>query len=136
MLDRDRDRFADAAPAPQRLPLGAGALAGSTLPLDRNTAHQLGFTDPRGRPRISQNSMDAVSDRDFVIEFAAAAASRRPPLPARRRSHPLGHQRVRLPRIADAYTTGSSLMPQKKNPDVAELPAAKPPGSSAISWPC
>ena len=75
---RNRDRWERIQQCRQRLnvcPLGSGALAGSTLPLDRAlTARLLGFVDDRGRPRISQNSMDAVSDRDFAIEFCAAAA--------------------------------------------------------------
>ena len=104
-------------------PLGSGALAGSTLPLNRErVARLLGFVDSRGRPCVTQNSMDAVRDRDFAIEFCGAAA-----LLAVHFSR-LGEDLVlwstaefNFIRIADAYTTGSSLMPQKKNPDVAEL---------------
>jgi argininosuccinate lyase len=127
MLERDQERFTDGARRVRVCPLGSGALAGSTLPLDRAfVARQLGLTDPRGRPCLSQNSMDAVSDRDFAIEFAAHAAL-------------LGVHLSRLAddvilwatsefgfiRIGDAYTTGSSLMPQKRNPDVAELARGK-----------
>ena len=75
MFDRDTGRLADAFGRLNVCPLGAGAIAGSTLPLDREfVASLLGFTDAKGKPRITQNSMDAVSDRDFLIEFSAAAA--------------------------------------------------------------
>jgi argininosuccinate lyase len=121
MLERDAGRFRDVAKRADVLPLGSGALAGSTLPLDRKAvAGELGFS------RISANSLDAVSDRDFMVEFLSAAAL-------------LGVHLSRLAedfilwasaefgfiRIGDAYTTGSSLMPQKKNPDVAELVRGK-----------
>lgn len=127
MLERDRDRLADSLERVNVCPLGSGALAGTTLPLDREfVARQLGFVDARGRPRLTRNSMDAVSDRDFAIEFAAAAA-----LVAVHLSR-LAEDLVLwttvefgFVRIADAYTTGSSLMPQKKNPDVAELTRGK-----------
>jgi argininosuccinate lyase len=127
MIDRDRGRFADAAQRANVCPLGSGALAGSTLPLDREfVATQLGFVDSRGRPRISQNSMDAVSDRDFVIEFAAAAALVAVHLSRLAEDVILwATAEFNFIRIADAYTTGSSLMPQKKNPDVAELTRGK-----------
>ncbi|HXG46105.1 MAG TPA: argininosuccinate lyase, partial [Methylomirabilota bacterium] len=75
MLARDRERIADARRRANVCPLGSGALAGSTLPLDRElVARLLGFVDERGRPRLTRNSMDGVSDRDFMVEFAAAAA--------------------------------------------------------------
>lgn len=127
MIERDRERFHDASQRANVCPLGSGALAGSTLPLDRaGVAKELGFVDEKGRPRLSRNSMDAVCDRDFVIEFCAAAAL----------------LAVHLSRLAedmvlwtsaefgfiimdDAFTTGSSLMPQKRNPDVAELARGK-----------
>lgn len=127
MIERDRERLLDAFSRVNVCPLGSGALAGSTLPLDRNqVAAMLGFEDSRGRPVVSQNSMDAVSDRDFAVEFCFVASL-------------LGVHLSRLAedvilwsssefdfiRIADAYTTGSSLMPQKKNPDVAELARGK-----------
>jgi argininosuccinate lyase len=127
MLARDAQRLRDCLARVNICPLGSGALAGSTLPLDRElVAELLGFVDAQGRPRVTQNSMDAVSDRDFAVEFCAGAAL-------------LGVHLSRLAedlvlwssaefafiRIADAYTTGSSLMPQKKNPDVAELVRGK-----------
>ena len=127
MLDRDRERLQQCRERLNVCPLGSGALAGSTLPLDRAlVARLLGFVDQRGRPRLSQNSMDAVSDRDFAVEFCGLAA-----LAAVHLSR-LGEDLVvwassefNFIRIDDAYTTGSSLMPQKKNPDVAELMRGK-----------
>lgn len=127
MLERDRERIQQGRDRLNVCPLGSGAIAGSTLPLDRAlTARLLGFVDERRRPRLSQNSMDAVSDRDFAVEFCATAA-----LLAVHLSR-LGEDLVlwasaefNFIRIADAYTTGSSLMPQKKNPDVAELTRGK-----------
>jgi argininosuccinate lyase len=95
MAARDRGRFADARKRLNESPLGAGALAGTSFDLDRDmTAKALGFARPMA------NSLDAVSDRDFVMETLAAAAS-------------------------DKFTTGSSMMPQKRNPDAAELVRAK-----------
>jgi len=127
MFDRDTGRLADAFGRLNVCPLGAGAIAGSTLPLDREfVASLLGFTDAKGRPRITQNSMDAVSDRDFLIEFSAAAALIAVHLS--RLSEDLilwASSEFGFIRIADAYTTGSSLMPQKKNPDIAELTRGK-----------
>jgi argininosuccinate lyase len=127
MLDRDRARFRDAVRRANVCPLGAGALAGSTLPLDREgVALELGFVDDRGRPQVTQNSMDAVSDRDFVVEFAAAAALAAVHLSRLAEDVVLwATSEFGFIRIADAYTTGSSLMPQKKNPDVAELTRGK-----------
>lgn len=127
MLERDHQRLHQCRQRMNVCPLGSGALAASTLPLDRAfIARLLGFVDVRGRPRLTQNSMDAVSDRDFAIEFCAAVA-----LLAVHLSR-LGEDLVlwassefNFIRIADAYTTGSSLMPQKKNPDVAELTRGK-----------
>jgi argininosuccinate lyase len=121
MLERDKGRLRDAAKRAEVLPLGSGALAGSTLKLDRNIARKhLRFRE------LSGNSMDAVSDRDFLVEYLAAVA--------------LGG--VHLSRLAEdlilfssaefgflkfgeAFTTGSSLMPQKRNPDMAELVRGK-----------
>jgi argininosuccinate lyase len=121
MLDRDAARLADCRKRLNVMPLGSGALAGSTIILDREfVAQQLGFTG------VTQNSMDAVSDRDFVAELLFA----------------ISLQGVHLSRLSedvilwtsaefgfvtlsDAHTTGSSLMPQKKNPDVAELTRGK-----------
>jgi argininosuccinate lyase len=104
-------------------PLGSGALAGSTLPLDRElVAELLGFVDAQGRPQVTQNSMDAVSDRDFAVEFGSNAALLGVHLSRLAEDLVLwSSAEFNFIRIADAYTTGSSLMPQKKNPDVAEL---------------
>jgi argininosuccinate lyase len=127
MLERDRERLQQCRQRLNVCPLGSGALAGSTLPLDRNlTARLLGFVDNRGRPRISQNSMDAVSDRDFAIEFCGAAALLAVHLSRFGEDIILwASSEFSFIRIADAYTTGSSLMPQKKNPDIAELMRGK-----------
>jgi len=123
MLERDRQRFAVVADHANWCPLGAGAIAGTTLPIDREfAARALGFVDARGEPRVTQNSMDAVADRDVFIEFAAACAlagvhfSRIAEDLIVWSSAEFGF--VGLP---DAFCTGSSLMPQKKNPDSAEL---------------
>jgi argininosuccinate lyase len=117
MLDRDRERFADCGRRVNIMPLGSAALAGAAFVIDREAlARDLGFAAP------SSNSMDAVADRDYVVEFLAAAAV-------------LGMHCSRLAadltlwatsefgfvEFADAFATGSSIMPQKKNPDVAEL---------------
>jgi argininosuccinate lyase len=127
MIDRDRGRFRDARERANVCPLGSGALAGSTLPLDRKAvAKALGFVDSKGRPRITANSMDAVADRDFVVEFAAAAALSAVHLSRLAEDFILwASAEFGFIRISDAYTTGSSLMPQKKNPDVAELTRGK-----------
>src|SRR5215831_2088113 len=127
MFARDRERLEESLPRINSCPLGSGAIAGSTLPLDRaETARLLGFVDEQRRPRLTQNSMDAVSDRDFVIEFCANAAllavhlSRLADVVNLSATTEFG-----FIRIADQYTTGSSLMPQKKNPDIAELTRGK-----------
>jgi argininosuccinate lyase len=127
MLDRDFARVTQALDRNNVCPLGNGALAGSTLPLDRNfVAAELGFVDSRGRPRVTQNSMDGVSDRDFAIEFCAAAALLAVHLSRLAEDLVLwAGTEFDFIRIADAYTTGSSLMPQKKNPDIAELTRGK-----------
>jgi argininosuccinate lyase len=127
MLARDHERFQQGAARLNVCPLGAGALAGSTLPLDRVlVARLLGFVDERGRPQIAQNSMDAVSDRDFVVEFCANAALLCVHLSRLAEDLVLwASAEFDFIRIADGYTTGSSLMPQKKNPDVAELMRGK-----------
>jgi len=121
MLERDHGRLADAAERMDELPLGSGALAGSTLVLDRESmARELGFI------RVTQNSLDGVSDRDFALELLSALAI-------------LGMHLSRLSedvvlwtttefgfaKLSDRHTTGSSLMPQKKNPDIAELTRGK-----------
>ena len=127
MLERDRLRLSDCLERTNVCPLGSGAIAGSTLPLDREfVAKQLGFVDHKGRPRVTQNSMDAVSDRDFVIEFCAVAALLAVHLSRLAEDVILwSSAEFNFIRLADAYTTGSSLMPQKKNPDVAELTRGK-----------
>lgn len=117
MFERDQGRLSDLLPRLNTLPLGSAALAGTTLPIERELVQKkLGFTS------LSENSLDAVSDRDFVVEFLSAAAL-------------IGTHLSRLAEelilwntpeygfvlLSDEVTTGSSLMPQKKNPDVAEL---------------
>ncbi|MGD0615530.1 MAG: argininosuccinate lyase [Verrucomicrobiota bacterium] len=127
MFDRDHQRLEDCFLRVNVCPLGSGALAGSTLPLNRGlVAELLAFVDAKGSPKLSQNSMDAVSDRDFAVEFCAAAALLAVHLS--RLSEDLilwASSEFRFIKIADAYTTGSSLMPQKKNPDIAELARGK-----------
>ncbi|MBN2099512.1 MAG: argininosuccinate lyase [Dehalococcoidia bacterium] len=121
MLERDVQRFQDCLKRTDVMPLGSGALAGVPYPIDRAfVAKQLGFS------QVSQNSLDAVSDRDFVIEYEAAAS-----LVMMHLSR-LGEELVLWSsaefgfiEIDDAYATGSSIMPQKKNPDVAELGRGK-----------
>jgi argininosuccinate lyase len=127
MFDRDAERLRDCFRRVNVCPLGSGALAGTTLALDREfVARELGFVDARGRPILTQNSMDAVSDRDFAVEFSATAALIAVHLS--RLSEDLilwASAEFNFIRIDDAYTTGSSLMPQKRNPDVAELTRGK-----------
>ena len=127
MFERDAQRMADARERVNVCPLGSGAIAGSTLPIDREfVAQQLGFVDAKGRARVTQNSMDGVSDRDFMIEFCAAAALIAVHLSRLAEDVILwASSEFSFIKIADAYTTGSSLMPQKKNPDVAELTRGK-----------
>ncbi len=121
MFERDRGRLEDCFRRVNVMPLGAGALAGTVLPIDRHfTAKELGFSD------IAENSMDAVSDRDFAIEFTAACAQIMMHLS--RLSEELvlwSSSEFGFVTISDAFTTGSSIMPQKKNPDVAELTRGK-----------
>jgi len=127
MFRRDDERLEDCRRRANVCPLGSGAIAGSTLPLNREfVAKQLGFVDARGRARLTQNSMDAVSDRDFMIEFCAASALVAVHLSRLAEDIVLwASSEFNFIKIADAYTTGSSLMPQKKNPDVAELTRGK-----------
>jgi len=127
MLERDCQRFAECFRRVNVCPLGNAALAGSTLPLDRElVARLLGFVDAKGKPQLTQNSMDGVSDRDFAVEFCAAAALLAAHLSRLAEDLILWvTSEFNFIRIADAYTTGSSLMPQKKNPDVAELTRGK-----------
>ncbi len=127
MLERDRERLLDCFYRTNVCPLGSGAIAGSTLPLEREmVATALGFVDSDGAARLSQNSMDAVSDRDFAVEFCAGAALIAVHLSRLAEDVVLwATTEFQFIQIADAYTTGSSLMPQKKNPDVAELTRGK-----------
>jgi argininosuccinate lyase len=127
MLERDCERLWDCHSRVNVCPLGSGAIAGSTLPLDRVfVAKLLGFVDASGRPQLTQNSMDAVSDRDFAVEFCAAAALLAVHLSRLAEDLILwSSAEFNFIKIADAYTTGSSLMPQKKNPDIAELARGK-----------
>jgi argininosuccinate lyase len=123
MLIRDRDRFAGVVSATAALPLGAGALAGVNFDTDREmVARELGF------PAVAENSIDAVSNRDFVIDYLAAAATCATHLSR------LGGEIViwsseefGFCEVSDAFASGSSIMPQKKNPDAAELLRAKAP---------
>jgi len=127
MLERDYERLGDSFHRVNICPLGSGALASSTLPLDRaQVARLLGFVDERGRARLTQNSMDAVSDRDFIVEFCSGAALLAVHLSRMAEDLVLwASTEFEFIRIADAFTTGSSLMPQKKNPDMAELVRGK-----------
>lgn len=127
MLERDCERFWDCHSRVNVCPLGSGAIAGSTLKLDRVfVAKLLNFVDATGKPQLTQNSMDAVSDRDFAVEFCTAAALLAVHLSRLAEDLVLWTStEFGFIVIADAYTTGSSLMPQKKNPDVAELARGK-----------
>jgi len=127
MLERDCERLWDCHSRVNVCPLGSGAIAGSTLPLDREfVAKLLGFVDASGQVQLTQNSMDAVSDRDFAIEFCADAALLAMHLSRLAEDVILwASSEFSFLKIADAYTTGSSLMPQKKNPDIAELTRGK-----------
>ena len=117
MLDRDWERFHDALERTDRSPLGSGALAGSTFDLDREfLAMQCGFAG------VSQNSLDAVGDRDFLVEFVAAASLCMTHLSRFAEDLILWSSvEFGFVRLPDAFASGSSMMPQKKNPDVAEL---------------
>ncbi|HEY0967074.1 MAG TPA: argininosuccinate lyase [Opitutaceae bacterium] len=123
MLERDRERFAVVADHANWCPLGSGAIAGTTLPIDREfTAKALGFVDAKGKPRVTQNSMDTVADRDLFIEFAAACALAG--VHFSRVAEDLiiwSSVEFKFIELPDAFCTGSSLMPQKKNPDSCEL---------------
>ena len=121
MLERDHERLTDCARRVNRLPLGAAALAGTSFPIDRAlVAKKLGFDT------VLENSMDAVADRDYLIEFISVCSTIMMHLS--RMSEELvlwTSQEYRFAKIDDAYTTGSSIMPQKKNPDMAELTRGK-----------
>jgi argininosuccinate lyase len=127
MFARDAERLGDVRRRVNRLPLGSAALAGTTYPLDRErVARTLGMVDADGQPAVCQNSLDAVSDRDFAIEFTAAASLVM--VHISRMSEELilwMSQNFGFIQIADRFTTGSSIMPQKKNPDVPELARGK-----------
>ena len=117
MLQRDRERFSDCVARADVLPLGAGALAGTAFPIDREAlAKDLGFA------AVSPNSLDAVSDRDFLLEFLAAGAICGVHLSRLAADLTLwATAEFGFVEFSDAFATGSSIMPQKKNPDVAEL---------------
>jgi argininosuccinate lyase len=123
MLGRDRQRLAEVASHANWCPLGSGAIAGTTLPIDRAfTARALGFVDARGRPQLTRNSMDAVADRDLCIEFAAACAIAGVHFSRIAEDLVLwSSAEFRFVEMPDAFATGSSLMPQKKNADACEL---------------
>jgi len=127
MFARDAERMADVRRRTNRLPLGSAALAGTSYPLDRErVAKSLGMVDAQGQACVSQNSLDGVSDRDFAIEFTAAATLCM--VHISRLSEELilwMSQNFGFVKIADRFTTGSSIMPQKKNPDVPELARGK-----------
>jgi argininosuccinate lyase len=127
MFARDAERMSDVRRRTNRLPLGSAALAGTTYPLDRErVARTLGMVDEQGNPQVCQNSLDGVSDRDFAIEFTAAASLCM--VHISRMSEELilwMSQNFGFIKIADRFTTGSSIMPQKKNPDVPELARGK-----------
>src|SRR5690606_16284429 len=121
MAARDRGRFADARARLNESPLGAAALAGTSFPIDREaTAKMLGFARPMA------NSLDAVSDRDFVLETLSAAAIASVHLSRLAEEIVIWTSPLTgLARLSDKFTTGSSIMPQKRNPDAAELVRAK-----------
>jgi argininosuccinate lyase len=121
MLERDRERLLDAARRMNESPLGSGALAGTTFRLDRAaTAEELGFSGP------TRNSLDAVGDRDFLVESVAALANCAIHLSRIGEELVLwSSQEFGFVQLSDAFTTGSSMMPQKKNPDMAELVRGK-----------
>ena len=127
MFARDAERMREVRARTNRLPLGSAALAGTSYPLDRErVARSLGMVDAHGQPQLCRNSLDAVSDRDFAMEFAAAASICM--VHISRLSEELVlwmSQNFGFIRLADRFTTGSSIMPQKKNPDVPELARGK-----------
>jgi argininosuccinate lyase len=121
MLERDRSRFSENRRRVNQLPLGAAALAGTSFPIERErVARELGFEG------VCENSLDAVSDRDFAIEFCSAAALAMMHLSRLSEEIVLwSSPRFGFVRLPDRYCTGSSIMPQKKNPDVPELVRGK-----------
>ena len=127
MFSRDEQRMREVKQRTNTLPLGAAALAGTSYPLDRaQVAKLLGMVNEQGEPQICQNSLDAVSDRDFAIEFTSAASLVM--IHISRLSEELilwMSQNFAFIELADRFTTGSTIMPQKKNPDVPELARGK-----------
>jgi len=121
MLQRDAGRFNDCLKRSDVMPLGSGAVAGVAYEIDREfLARELGFS------QISQNSIDAVSDRDFIVEYQAAASLCMMHLSRLAEEIILwSSEEFNFIELDDAYATGSSIMPQKKNPDVAELVRGK-----------
>jgi len=121
MLSRDRERLAQTAVRTDVMPLGAGALAGTTLPIDRQrVAHELGFS------RITENSIDAVSDRDFALDFLSAGSIMAIHLSRMAEEIILWTTaEFGFAELPDEFSTGSSMMPQKKNPDLLELMRGK-----------
>ncbi|MDK2883305.1 MAG: argininosuccinate lyase [Bacillota bacterium] len=121
MLERDRARFLGCRERADLMPLGAGALAGTTFPIDREfVARELGFS------KLYENSLDAVSDRDYILEFISASAILMVHLSRLAEELILWSSReFGFVELDDAYSTGSSIMPQKKNPDVPELVRGK-----------
>jgi argininosuccinate lyase len=117
MFGRDRDRLADALKRTNVMPLGSAALAGTNFPIDRHhTAKLLGF------PEVTHNSIDGVSDRDFIVEFCSAASILMMHLSRFCEEIVIwSTSEFAFMELSDAFTTGSSIMPQKKNPDAAEL---------------
>jgi argininosuccinate lyase len=129
MFGRDRGRFEDASARLEECPLGAAALAGTSFPIDREmTAQELGFQRP------ASNSIDAVADRDFVVEFLAAASLTAVHLSRLAEELVLwSTPQFAFVQLAEEFTSGSSIMPQKRNPDAAELVRAKT-GRIVGSW--
>jgi argininosuccinate lyase len=127
MFERDRERFRFAAAQADRLPLGAGALAGVNFTTDRRkVAAELGFS------RVAENSIDAVSNRDFVLDFLNAASTGATHLSRLGAELVLwSSEEFGFCKLPDSWTSGSSIMPQKKNPDAAELLRAKAPRVTA-----
>ena len=127
MFARDEQRLEQVRQRVNTLPLGAAALAGTSYPLDRErVARTLGMVDAQGQPQVCRNSLDAVSDRDFAIEFTAFASLTM--MHVSRLSEEIiiwMNQNFGYIDLADRYCTGSSIMPQKRNPDVAELARGK-----------
>ena len=123
MFGRDRKRFQAVWDEANICPLGSGAIAGTTLPIDREfTAKELGFVDADGTPQVTRNSMDAVSDRDVFISFTAACATFGAHVSRLSEDCILwASAEFKFVSLPDTFTTGSSLMPQKKNPDAFEL---------------